>query len=309
MVPERLKGKKSIYYKQFKSGGYAQITVGELRALMEGYRLGHLKRNEVRLFAARWEHSVRHQDSKTSLYAIVNKGTKQKNNRRLSHRQIDVSAAVLDEWIPQLCEQVVDDYSRRVRPVSRKVLKHIARGCCTTAEALFLFAYFMRRMPQCDTRERLNPHEHFARFRYADFQRWTGIRRETQCRLLPRLMERGFLNTVKTPKYEENGYGQLFVDGFALSLTRLHQQPRRRPKRQASAKKKKSTPPKHLVNAPWKKKSTLIENNPKSDIQEEKRVFERLKMLVEQGDCSKTPLGRLQLKAYQEMSLRRALAA
>ncbi len=52
MAPANQEGKKSVRYRQF-SGGYAKVCEIEIRALLEGYRQGLVRRNEVRVFAAR----------------------------------------------------------------------------------------------------------------------------------------------------------------------------------------------------------------------------------------------------------------
>ena len=61
--------------------------------------------------------------------------------------------------------------------------------------------------------------------------------------MMRRLIERGFLNTIPFVKQNENAYGQLFIDGQAISLTRRNQRVRRRTEPQRQYSKKKSTPP------------------------------------------------------------------
>jgi hypothetical protein len=114
--------------------------------------------------------------------------------------------------------------------------------------------------------------------KYAEFEAWTGVRRATQCRMLPRLIERGYLNIVPVHKTNENLYGQLFIDGQVLSLVRPQQTVRRRAKLQGVSHDKTSTPPPQKVNAPQHKKSTLSKNvNLKREIEEEKRFVLSLK--------------------------------
>ena len=132
--------------------------------------------------------------------------------------------------------------------------------------------------------QRLMPNEFYARFTYAEFEALTGVHRATASRILQRLIDRGYLNTVAVSKQNENRYGQLFIDGSMLSLIRPRQAARRR-KAQASrpqgtvaaACEKKSTPPKDLINSPTEKRSTLINIDPKTEIQERKRLVLRLK--------------------------------
>ena len=125
------------------------------------------------------------------------------------------------------------------KPVARKALRHIACGGATTVESLLLFAYFMRRIPQRKPMQRLLTGEQYARFTYAEFQAWTGVHRASQCRMMRRLIERGFLSTIPVVKQNENVYGQLFVDGQAISLTRRNQRARRPAERQRHTRKEK----------------------------------------------------------------------
>ena len=113
---------------------------------------------------------------------------------------------------------------------------------------MFLLAYFMRRIPQRKPMQRLLPEERYARLRYAEFQQWTGVHRGTQSRLLPRLIERGFLNTVPVQKQNENAYGQLFIDGPMVSLARRRQSVHRAVKRRPASRDKRSTPLREKVN-------------------------------------------------------------
>ena len=137
--------------------------------------------------------------------------------------------------------------------MARKALRHIACGGATTVESLLLFAYFMRRIPQRKPMQRLLTDEQYARFTYADFQAWTGVHRASQCRMMRRLVERGFLNTVPVVKQNENAYGQLFIDGQAISLIRRNQRVRRRPEPERQEGKKKSTPCKKRSTPPNRK--------------------------------------------------------
>ncbi len=149
-------------------------------------------------------------------------------------------------------------------------------------EALFCLAYSMRRIAQLKPMQRLEPEERYARFRYSDFQEWTGVHRATQCRILPRLIERGFLGTAAVHKQNENVYGQLFVDGPLISLVRTratHRHatfPRRREARPIEPQKK-STPTARIINAPLPKRSTLRNINLKREIEEQERFVLRLK--------------------------------
>ena len=273
--------KRSIRYRQF-AGGYAQALDTKLRAILEGYRLGHFGRNEVRVFAGRLEQAALHEKSNVSLYRIINCHSQRKGNRRLSEGEIQTAVQKLDQFLPTL-EAECEAESRREerepaqKPVARKVLRHIARGGATTVEALLCFAYFMRRIPQRKPMQRLLPNEHYARFRYAEFEEWTGVHRATQSRILQRLIARGYLNTAPIHKQNENCYGQLFIDGPMISLVRPRQAARRQPRGNSLAREKKSTPPKDLINTPTEKRSTLRNLNPKTEIQEREKLASSLK--------------------------------
>lgn len=275
------RAKENIRYWQFE-GGYAQEEATRLRALLEGYRLGQFRRNEVRVFAARLEYAAKHPNcKKLDLARILNCNSYRKGNRRLSKSQIDAAGHNLDQCLPGLrviCEANWDQAGTpHSKPVPRKVLRHIAQGGATTVEALFLFAYFMRRIPQRKPMQRLLSQERYARIRYAEFQAWTGVHRASQCRMVRRLIERGFLNTVPVVKQNENAYGQLFIDGPLLSRIRKRQPIRRTGQIRRMVSEKKSTPPKQKVNATQHKTTTLRNVNPKKEIEEQERFVLGLK--------------------------------
>jgi hypothetical protein len=280
--------KRSIRYRQF-AGGYSKALETRLRALFEGYRQGHFGRNEVRVFAGQLEQQSLHKNSNVSLYRIINCHSQKKGNRRLSEGEIQTAVQKLNQFLPSLqaefdAELRRDGRDPHLKPVARKALRHIARGGATTVEALLCFAYFMRRIPQCKSMQRLLPNEYYARFRYAEFEVWTGVHRATQSRVLQRLIDRGYLNTAPVHKQNENCYGQLFIDGPMLSLVRPRQAARKRRARAchpsfptpSSAPEKRSTPPAILINTPSEKRSTLININPKKEIQERERLVSSL---------------------------------
>lgn len=280
--------RKNIRYWQFE-GGYAQAREFELRAVLEGYRQGHFRRNEVRVYAARLEHLARHPNARRlDLARILNCHSHLKGNRRLSQRQIDDATSNLDAMLPVILSKQESQFESEGRrgtrkPVARKVLQHIARGGATTVEALFYFAYFMTRIPPRAARDRLMANEHYARIRYCDFQAWTGVHRATQSRLMPRIVARGYLNSVEVRKRNENRYGQLFIDGPMTSLVRKRQVPSKsqRPQKalqraETHQREKRSTPTKEKVNAPRYKWSTLDNKNPKTEIEEHEKLVERL---------------------------------
>ena len=270
MVARNDKG--SVRYRQF-AGGYAQALDSQLRAVLTGYQRGLLSRNAVRVFAGRLEQTALHQASKVTLYRIINCQSQRKGNRRLSSGDIQTAIETLDLVLPPLQQECEAERPAANKPVARKVLRHIARGSATTVEALFCFAYFLRRIPQRKAMQRLKANEYYARLRYAEFEAWTGVHRATQSRIFNRLVARGYLNTAAVHKQNENAYGQLFIDGPLLSLVR----PRQTVRRQVSVTKKTSTPQQDLVNTPTEKRSTLRNLNPKTEIQEREKLVARLK--------------------------------
>ena len=263
--------KTSIRYRQFV-GGYAQALDSQLKAVLDGYQRGLLRRNEVRVFAALLEQSALHRDSKVSLYRIVNCKSQSKGNRRLTSGEIQTAIESLDGTLPQLQRECESERPATKKPVARKVLRHIARGSATTVEALFCFAYFLRRIPQRKPMHRLQPNEYYARLRYAEFEAWTGVHRATQSRIFHRLVSRGYLNTAPVHKQNENRFGQVFIDGPLLSLVR----PRQVTKHRAPLRET-STPRQDSVNAPVEKRSTLRNLNPKTEIQEQERLILELR--------------------------------
>ncbi len=279
MVYSSRNSKSSVRYRQFQRG-YAKVPANELRAVLEGYRQGVFRRNEVRVFAARWEAESLHEDSKVSIYRIINCKSKWKGHRRLSHAHIDDAVTKLNRLLPEiklkLTELPEDDRPKTSeKPVARRVLRHVARGGATTVESLFYFAYFMRRIPKRWQLQLLKHGEHYARFRYADFEAWTGVHRATQSRLFQRILSRGYLDAIEVHKENENINGQLFVDGPMLSLVRRHQSRLpKQPNADGSVRKKRSTPATLLVSTSPQKKSTLLYNgNPKTEIKRPETVF------------------------------------
>src|SRR5690349_4132358 len=100
-MPRNRNDKRSIRYRQF-TDGYAQALDTQLRAVLEGYRLGHFRRNEIRVYAARLEQAALFKSSNVTLYRIINCKSQAKGNRRLSHTEIQAAAQQLDEVLPSL---------------------------------------------------------------------------------------------------------------------------------------------------------------------------------------------------------------
>ena len=294
--------KASIRYRQFE-GGYAQVLDSQLRAVLTGYQRGLLRRNEVRVFAGRLEQAALHHASRVTLHRIINCQSQRKGNRRMTDGEIQTAIETLDRTLPPLQQECGTERPAVNKPMARKVLRHIARGSATTVEALFCFAYFLRRIPQRKPMHRLQTNEYYARLRYAEFEAWTGVHRATQSRILHRLVSRGYLNTAPVHKQNENCYGQLFIDGPLLSLVRTRQVVKRR-----APTKKTSTPSQDLVNASVEKRSTLRNLNPKTEIQEQERLILELR----NSSLSRHPdpdLQRIALRAAQMVAEAHAQAA
>jgi hypothetical protein len=306
MVHPPRNDKKSVRYRQFKQG-YAKVPPIQLRAVLEGYRSKVFGRGEVRVFAALWEAAALHQDSQVSLYRIVNCQSHKKGKRRLSHAEIDAAATKLKELLPKLEAMPYQSDRKRLsaktKPVARRVLRHVARGGATTVEALFYFAYFMCRIPPRKPMQCLRPQEHYSRFRYGEFQAWTGVLRTSQSRLLQRILDRGFLNTASVHKQNENVYGQLYIDGPMLSLVRPRQSNlRRRRGRPTTATigcKKMPTPSGVSDNTPRHIWASLINGNPKTEIKRQEKAVLNLKEGF-LGKHADPELRRIALRAAQE---------
>jgi len=316
MTRMRRGNKQSVRYRQFQ-GRYAQVEATQLQALLEGYRQGIFRRNEVRVFAGMLEEKSLHEDSAVTLYRVINCRSTDKGNRHLSRREIDAAAAKLKEHLPMMKNQVESRSPRDERrvprkPVARRVLRYIARGEATTVEALFCFAYFLRRISQRKPMQRLQAEEHYARFRYAEFEAWTGVHRGTQSRVLKRLKIEGFLNTVPVHKQNENAYGQLFIDGEMLTLVRPRQTVRLRSTASAQRPElrleKKSTHLGKSSNTPRRKKSTLRNLDPKREIEKEKGLAQRLKSGVLAGHPN-AEMRRIALRAAQMVGVEMQQAA
>lgn len=305
MVHLSCSDKQSVQYRQFQDG-YAKVPAIQLRAILEGYRKRLFCRDDVRVFAARWEAAALHKDSEVSLYRIVNCQSAKKGHRRMSRAEIDAATTNLDDMLPQLERQLAqkqenDAYQATTKPVARRVLRYVARGGATTVEALFYFAFFMRRIPQRKPLQRLRPHEHYARFRYAEFKAWTGVLKTSVSRLFQRILDCGFLNTAKVHKLNENAYGQLFIDGPMLSLVRQKQSNRRRRRGRSTTvappPKKMPIPCRDLGNTPSQIWATAINGNPKTEIKR-RETFLNLKEGLFAGHAD-PELRRIALRAAQ----------
>ncbi|MCZ6772330.1 MAG: hypothetical protein O7G83_10165, partial [Proteobacteria bacterium] len=167
-----------------------------------------------------------------------------------------------------------NDSERRIA-VSRKMLKHAARGGCTSNEIIVMLFYCMKRLSQSGRCDRLKENERYARFKYGELEAVSGIPRANVCRAVARLRGKGILNTAWVKKQNENRFGLLFVDGALVSLTCPRQGANRRLKPESIPHKTTTTLSK-IDNTPRHESATLTKDNPKTSNQERlDRVFER----------------------------------
>lgn len=228
--------RKGIDYFEFRDG-YAVTTEAEVMGLIAGCRDGRLRRNEVRLFAARLERRALHKKSKVDLARILNCRSGTRGVRRLRTSEIERAAEVLSGRLLERRGEI----SRSIL-LSRKVLRHIAQGRCTMNEAVVLLYYMVRRIRQSKPIQRLKSGERYARFTYRALEQVSGIPRANVSRAVARLKTRGWLNTVDVPKRNENAYGQLFVDGVLISLAGARRPVNNRGRKRGRGERNDNTP-------------------------------------------------------------------
>lgn len=281
--------RSDVNYMEFRDG-YVLVNSEELAAIIEGYRKRDLRRDELRLFAAMCEQKGLHRRSKVDIAHIVNCKSGMKGIRRLARGEIEKAQAK----VRAILESSPHGESKRRIAVSRKMLKHAARGRGTSNETIVMLFYCMRRLPQERRLRRLERDERYARFTYRNLEEVSGIPRANICRAVARLRNKGFLNTPWVQKQNENKYGLLFVDGPLVSLSCPRQGPSRRqkPRSHATAASLDKND-----NSPQHKSTTLINDNPKKNNQigtygvfarsavaraSRKTEFERIKQRAEQ---------------------------
>ena len=208
----RRRNKNNVSDFEFRDG-FALVESEVIDAIIKGYRDGYIRKNELRVFAARYEKDRLPSNSKVDLYRIVNHRTGTKGIKRLSHKEIDAAAVVVDNTIARVG-------SGKKKAVARRFLRYIARGSSSNAESLFLLYYCQRRIKQTRLLICLNPKERYARFTYRELAQSSGVRRATLCDAKVRLVNRGLLITVAVSKQNENAYGMLYIDGMHVTLTR-----------------------------------------------------------------------------------------
>ena len=259
--------KKEMNYREFR-GGYTKVPKAEVEAIIEGYRAGRLKRAELRVWAGTIEYRALCKDSRVTLYRVVNSDTADRGKRRLSEREINDALAIIESLqnSPQGESSLDSDGIARGEGAHfvrfpRVFARHMAKGGCTCNEAIVLAYYSLRRMRQGDKpHQKLCDDERYARFTYGELEVLSGIPRANLSRAVTRLRHRGYLQTISVHKQNENAYGQLFVDGRAISMTneRRHET---------------TTPARRIDNAPRHKSTTLRKNDPKTQIQKEETQY------------------------------------
>lgn len=259
------KKKNNVNYLEFDRG-YSLIGRDALLGVIQAYRSGEFRKNELRVFAALFERSALHKQSKVDIYRIVNQDSLRRGVKRLSESQID---AALEK-----VSQLIGNHSTgESKPVSRKYLRHIAKGAASCSEALTLFYYCHHRVRQPKRYQRLVENERYARFTYGELSKLSGLRKATLSEAVGRLAQKGYLNTTDVAKQNENVYGQLYIDGPLVSLTRrkienkAYQRNRRRNKTVTPGNKKR--------NAPGMKTVTLKNNNPKIENPKTEKSFRK----------------------------------
>lgn len=202
--------RKSIQRDEFV-GNYTIALREELLAVIGAYRQRLLGKDDLRVYAAMLERRALHAKSRVGLCRIVNA------QRSVAHglsrhriEGIERSLEGLMAAVPQGGKKVA---------VSRRMVQYIARGRATCSEAVVLLFYCVRRLKQRRRLDCLREEERYARFRYQVLSELSGCGRATLCRAVARLRQRGYLQTLKVQKLNENAYGCLFVDGPLVSMT------------------------------------------------------------------------------------------
>lgn len=291
----RKKNKNSINYLEFE-GGYALVNTSVIDAIVDGYRQGSIRKNELRAFAAILECNAMHKDSKVDLYRIINQGTGVKGVKRLTNKEINASIEIVTKVIATAGEG-------EKKPVARKFLRYIAKGSASGAQAILLLYYCKRRTRQPKQYDRLAKNERYARFKYGDLSELSGLRRATLSEALGKLIDRGLLNTAPVAKQSENFYGMLYIDGARVSLTRMgeYNTPYRR------STKKTVSPLRENRMAPTNKTATLINKDPKtrikgvSSIELRKRNIDKMRVCLNSSCATVREIAERHLSLLEDM--------
>lgn len=264
-----MQNKKEKEYKE----GFSVIKETEILAVLrEVKREKRGAKNLLRVFAAKHEKKSLHGNSRVDLYRIINAKAEEKGIKRLSCGEIEKAEKRLNSL------QVED--KKRTRAVSRVILRQVALGMLSTSETqLFLF-YSSRRITEGKRRlQRLIVGERYARFKYRELQELSGLSPAKASEALARLKEKGILHTIEVKKQNENHYGQLFVDGWLISLVRkmvdcVKKVVEKLTKRERPGGEKGSTP--------HHKRERLRKDYPKNLIKKEKEINNWIKKAGEE---------------------------
>ena len=255
------KKRSHVNYMEFRDG-YVLVKRARLEAIIEGYKRRELRRNELRLFAAMCEQEGLHWRSKVDITRTLNCTSEIEGIRHLSRGIIEKAQAKVMATLESARQ---DDSERRIA-VSRRMLKHAARGAGTSNEIIVMLYYCLRRMRQQGRCDRLQENERYARFTYRELETVSGIPRANICRAVAKLRAKGILNAAWVKKQNENRFGLLFVDGSLVSLT-CPRQGKNRSKKPRTAPHESTTTLRRIDNPPRHKPTTLINDNPKTNNQ------------------------------------------
>lgn len=236
------------------------MAEAELLALMAAYQRGGIRKDHLRVWAARHEQSALHGRSKVTLDRILNCKAAEAGLKRLRSGVIQAAGTTLDQQVEK-----PTGGSHRRRAIARPVLRAMAQGRLTCTECLVCLMYALRRIRQRKALCRLLPNERYARFTYGELQELCGVAKANLSRAVALLREKGLLSTVWVVKQNENQFGLLFVDGPLLSLI-----PGSAAQRDQPEVRKTTTPPSQNANTPVIILPTLRKDYPKTEIQKGK---------------------------------------
>jgi len=253
----KTKNRNDVDYMEFRDG-YVLVNKTELELMINAYKTRQIRRNELRVFAAMCEEKGLHRRSRVDIPRIVNCKSGMRGIRRLSATAINRAQANIRNVLDSAPK---GDSTRRIA-VSRRMLRHAAKGGATSNEIIVMLYYCMRRIRQRRCLMRLNDGERYARFTYRELERISGIPRANICRAISRLRAKGFINNVWVKKQNENQFGLLFVDGTLVSLSCPRQREDRR-EIPTGEEDISTTPASQNNNAPPEESTTLRNDNPK----------------------------------------------
>ena len=258
-----MKKKEAVETFEF-SGGYSLFSTTGIEVIIRGYKSGLIRKDDLRVFAARGELSVLPEKSKVDLNRIINCKASLEGVKRLRCGVISRAGDCLDALLKNSPEG-----KERRKCVSRRALRAMAQGRLSCTESIVLLMYFRKRITQTKPLKRLEPGERYARFTYGELEELSGISRANISRAVASLKSKGLLSTVWVVKPNENAFGLLFVDGPLLTLIKgAASKDRSQPEVH-----RKATPPAQNNNTPVINLTTLINLNPKSEIKKKEALF------------------------------------